>query len=185
MGILNVTPDSFSDGGQFFDARGGRSSTACSWPPKGADILDIGGESTRPYCRSRSTADEELDRVLPVITALRRQLSIPISIDTSKAAVARAGDRRRRRNHQRRDRAATAIREMLDVARQSRRRRVRRCTCRARRKRCRTIRRTTTSSPKCFDYLRQRRDALLAAGIEPARIASIRASASARRTSTI
>jgi dihydropteroate synthase len=88
MGIVNVTPDSFSDGGQFFDA-GVAVAHSLQLAADGADILDIGGESTRPYSEPVA-ADEELQRVLPVIETLTRQLSIPLSIDTSKASVARA-----------------------------------------------------------------------------------------------
>lgn len=88
MGILNVTPDSFSDGGEFFTqedavAQGLRLEEA------GADILDIGGESTRPFSEPVS-AEEEIRRVCPVIESLAKRLSIPISIDTTKAAVARS-----------------------------------------------------------------------------------------------
>ena len=88
MGVLNVTPDSFSDGGQFFDpaaaiARGEELARS------GADMLDIGGESTRPGATPVSEA-EELRRVLPVIETLARRLQIPLSIDTMKPAVARA-----------------------------------------------------------------------------------------------
>jgi dihydropteroate synthase len=88
MGILNVTPDSFSDGGKFFDARAAVA-RALEMERQGADILDIGGESTRPGSVG-VTADEELHRVLPVLRALRGKLKIPISIDTQKAAVAEA-----------------------------------------------------------------------------------------------
>jgi dihydropteroate synthase len=88
MGILNVTPDSFSDGGRFFDfdravARG-REMAA-----QGADILDIGGESTRPGADAVSE-EEEIRRVVPVIERLREELEIPLSIDTYKSDVARA-----------------------------------------------------------------------------------------------
>jgi len=87
MGILNVTPDSFSDGGLFFDHQAaiehGQQLVA-----EGADILDIGGESSRPGAWPVS-AEEELRRVIPVVTALAERVSVPISIDTSKAAVAR------------------------------------------------------------------------------------------------
>ena len=88
MGIINTTPDSFSDGGSFLNpadavAHGKKLVT------EGAEILDIGGESTRPGAESVS-ASEEMDRVLPVIRALRRESEVMISIDTSKAAVARA-----------------------------------------------------------------------------------------------
>lgn len=87
MGILNVTPDSFSDGGFFFDFEAA-SAQALRIISQGADILDIGGESTRPFSEPVSI-DEELQRVLPVIEAVRRVSDIPISIDTTKAEVAR------------------------------------------------------------------------------------------------
>jgi len=89
MGIVNVTPDSFSDGGQFFDSQAAITH-ALRLLDEGASILDIGGESTRPYATPVS-ADEELHRVLPVIEAvLRSQPEAIVSIDTSKAAVAKA-----------------------------------------------------------------------------------------------
>lgn len=88
MGILNVTPDSFSDGGQNFRTDLAVAN-ALQMQADGADIIDIGGESTRPYSEQVS-ADDELDRVLPVIQSLAGKLTIPISIDTSKAVVARA-----------------------------------------------------------------------------------------------
>jgi dihydropteroate synthase len=87
MGIVNVTPDSFSDGGQFNDAAKAIDH-ALRLAAEGADILDIGGESTRPYCEPVK-AEQELDRVLPVVEAVCRQVNVPVSIDTSKAAVAR------------------------------------------------------------------------------------------------
>lgn len=87
MGILNVTPDSFSDGGDFasFEAALAQAERLIA---DGADILDIGGESTRPFAASVS-CEEELRRVIPVIEAVRKKSAIPISIDTTKAAVAR------------------------------------------------------------------------------------------------
>ena len=88
MGVLNVTPDSFSDGGQFFGARSAIE-RAIQMERAGADILDIGGESTRPGSHGVS-ALRELDRILPVLNQLRRHLKIPISIDTQKAEVAEA-----------------------------------------------------------------------------------------------
>jgi dihydropteroate synthase len=88
MGIVNVTPDSFSDGGTHFEA-GEAVDFALQLVEQGAGILDIGGESTRPYSTTVE-AGEELRRVLPVIKRLAAQTAIPISIDTSKAAVARA-----------------------------------------------------------------------------------------------
>ena len=87
MGILNVTPDSFSDGGRF-DSEASAAAQAELLIAAGADILDIGGESTRPFAEPVGE-EEELRRVLPAIRAIRRSHSIPISIDTTKAAVAR------------------------------------------------------------------------------------------------
>src|SRR5260370_33720209 len=88
MGVLNVTPDSFSDGGEFFEpdaaiARGGQIES------EGADIIDVGGESTRPGTEPVSVK-EELRRVIPVIEKVRGKIGIPISIDTSKSEVASA-----------------------------------------------------------------------------------------------
>lgn len=88
MGIVNVTPDSFSDGGQFYDVEAAVAH-GLRLANEGADILDIGGESTRPAA-SPVSPEEELRRVFPVVERLARELTIPISIDTSKAAVARA-----------------------------------------------------------------------------------------------
>ena len=87
MGIINVTPDSFSDGGQCLDAQRAIEH-GLRLAAEGADILDIGGESTRP-CAAPVDAEEELRRVMPVIEALCRQTDLPLSIDTSKAPVAR------------------------------------------------------------------------------------------------
>jgi len=87
MGILNVTPDSFSDGGRFVDLEQALDH-ARRMAAEGADIIDIGGESTRPGALQVS-AQEELDRVLPVVEALVKELDLPLSIDTSKSAVAR------------------------------------------------------------------------------------------------
>ncbi|HJV66457.1 MAG TPA: dihydropteroate synthase [Geomonas sp.] len=88
MGILNVTPDSFSDGNRFFSTESAVR-RALEMEEEGADIIDIGGESTRPKAPAVSL-DEELRRVVPVIEALAGKLSVPISVDTYKAAVARA-----------------------------------------------------------------------------------------------
>lgn len=88
MGIVNVTPDSFSDGGRFLDT-GRAVEHALELIAEGADILDIGGESTRPGAEPVGEA-EELRRVLPVIRAVRSQTKTLISIDTMKATVARA-----------------------------------------------------------------------------------------------
>ena len=88
MGILNVTPDSFSDGGRYLEARKAIA-RGVELAGQGADIIDIGGESTRPGARPLS-APEEIERVVPVVRELRRVISIPLSIDTVKAEVARA-----------------------------------------------------------------------------------------------
>ena len=86
MGILNVTPDSFADGGLFLDP-GAAEAAAIEMEARGADIIDVGGESTRPGS-NMVTVEEELARVQPVLHRLARALRIPISIDTSKPAVA-------------------------------------------------------------------------------------------------
>ncbi len=88
MGVLNVTPDSFSDGGRFLEPA---AAVERAWEiaEEGADILDIGGESTRPGSAG-IPVQEELHRIMPVLEALARRFPLPISIDTSKAAVARA-----------------------------------------------------------------------------------------------
>jgi dihydropteroate synthase len=86
MGVLNITPDSFSDGGQFF-AHDRAVKQALALEKAGADILDIGAESTRPGSAEISVV-EELRRLLPVLQALRGKLKLPISIDTRKSAVA-------------------------------------------------------------------------------------------------
>lgn len=88
MGVLNVTPDSFSDGGKFLDTRKAVAH-ALQMQRDGADILDIGAESTRPGSRGIAAA-EELRRLLPVLEALRKRVKIPVSVDTKKAAVAEA-----------------------------------------------------------------------------------------------
>lgn len=86
MGILNITPDSFSDGGLHFD-RNAAIDRAVRMADEGADIIDIGGESTRPGS-DPVFLDEELKRTLPVIEAISSKLTIPVSIDTYKSAVA-------------------------------------------------------------------------------------------------
>ena len=87
-GIVNVTPDSFSDGGNFVDSAKAVAH-GLRLVEEGADLLDIGGESTRPGADA-VTADEEIARVVPVIVALTKQVSVPIAIDTSKPEVMRA-----------------------------------------------------------------------------------------------
>ncbi len=87
MGVLNVTPDSFSDGDQYF-AQDKAIEHGLEMARDGADIIDVGGESTRPYAKEVSVT-EEMDRVIPVIEALNKELSVPISIDTYKGEVTR------------------------------------------------------------------------------------------------
>ena len=88
MGVLNVTPDSFSDGGEFL-AADKATQRGLQMAAEGAHVIDVGGESTHPGSQP-VTVEEELRRVIPVIENLRQKLDIPISIDTSKAHVARA-----------------------------------------------------------------------------------------------
>lgn len=88
MGILNVTPDSFSDGGRYHDV-GAALERAQGMVDEGAQIIDVGGESTRPGAGGVSI-EEETARVLPVLRALRPRLPVPLSVDTRRAAVARA-----------------------------------------------------------------------------------------------
>src|SRR5688572_22001589 len=88
MGIINVTPDSFSDGGMLFDpARA--IEAGVQMVADGADVLDVGGESTRPGAQALDAA-EERRRVLPVIEGLVRRVNVPVSVDTYKASIARA-----------------------------------------------------------------------------------------------
>jgi dihydropteroate synthase len=86
MGVLNVTPDSFSDGGKFSEPESAIE-RAFAIERAGADIVDIGGESTRPGS-IETPASEELDRILPILEALRGRLKIPVSVDTRRASVA-------------------------------------------------------------------------------------------------
>ena len=88
MGILNITPDSFSDGGVHFD-RSKALHAALQMEEDGADLIDVGGESTRPGSEPVSV-EQEIDRVVPVIMEIRQRSRVPISIDTRKAAVAAA-----------------------------------------------------------------------------------------------
>lgn len=90
MGVLNITPDSFSDGGKYFDSKVKIDQViedAIKMEYDGADFIDVGGESTRPGSES-ITIDEELERVIPVISQLKKKINIPVSIDTYKHEVA-------------------------------------------------------------------------------------------------
>ncbi|MFN0022045.1 MAG: dihydropteroate synthase [Pirellulaceae bacterium] len=167
MGIVNVTPDSFSDGGKFFGPAAAIEQ-GLKLLGEGAAILDIGGESTRPYS-TPVDAEEERSRVIPVVEALHRDRPEAIlSIDTSKAAVARAAI------------AAgaeiindvtglTGDPEMIAVARESQA-----GVCAMHMQGTpQTMQNNPTYTDivaEIYDYLRQRRDALLAAGIERTRI---------------
>jgi dihydropteroate synthase len=166
MGIINVTPDSFSDGGRFREP-GAAIEQGLRLVAEGADVLDVGGESTRPYAQPVG-ADEELRRVIPVVRGLCRQIDVPLSIDTSKAVVAREAI------------AAgaeiindvTGLRgdaEMVQLARQTS---AGVCVMHMR-----GTPQTMQDAPEygdvvedIFEYLRARRDALLAAGIQQQRI---------------
>lgn len=167
MGILNVTPDSFSDGGRF-DTASAAIEHGLRMASQGADLIDIGGESTRPYAEPVDEA-EELRRVLPVVQGLRERLSIPLSVDTSKSSVARE--------------ALAAGAEIInDVTALTGDERMVQVALDTGVAVCamhmpgtpRTMQDNATYTDvvrEVFDYLRQRRDALVAAGIESERIA--------------
>ncbi len=167
MGIVNVTPDSFSDGGRYFDTDAAVAH-AVRLEAQGASILDIGGESTRPGALPVD-ADEELRRVVPVIERLRGRVRTPISIDTTKAVVARAAlaagaeivnDIS----------ALTADPQMIDLVAEAR--------CGVCAMHMRGNPQTMQQNPQyddvveeVFAYLRDARDRLMAAGIDRERIA--------------
>jgi dihydropteroate synthase len=90
MGVLNVTPDSFSDGGRFLDPDDALAQGLALFE-QGADIVDVGGESTRPGDRKALSAEDEIQRVVPLIEALRDRGASALSVDTTKAAVAAGG----------------------------------------------------------------------------------------------
>jgi dihydropteroate synthase len=167
MGVINVTPDSFSDGGRFFAVEAAIEH-GLRLAAEGADILDVGGESTRPDSEPVD-ADEELRRVMPVVEGLCRQTPLPVSIDTSKAAVARAAVAAGAEviNDVT---ALTGDGEMLAVAVES--------GCGLCVMHMQGTPRTMQRAPgytnvvaEVSAYLGQRRDALIAAGIAPERIA--------------
>jgi dihydropteroate synthase len=166
MGIINVTPDSFSDGGKFFDPQRAIEH-GLRLSGQGADILDIGGQSTRPGAEPVS-AQEELRRVRPVVSELCRLASVPISIDTFQPSVAEealiCGAEAIN------DITAFANPEMLKLALSS--------GCGVCAMHMQGTPQTMQVNPEYEDvvvevlqFLRRRRDALVAAGIEPARIA--------------
>jgi dihydropteroate synthase len=167
MGIVNVTPDSFSDGGRFFDVNAAIDH-GLQLASEGADILDVGGESTRPGSMPVDV-DEELRRVMSVIEVLCKNAGVPVSIDTSKATVAQLAI----------DAGAEIVNDvtaltgdpaMIPLAAET--------GCGLCAMHSRGSPRTMQDNPvyadvlaEVLEYLRTRRDALLAAGIEQARIA--------------
>ena len=88
MGVLNVTPDSFSDGGQFLD-EGDALRRAAAMVDAGAHIIDVGGESTRPGAQKISLQDE-LDRIIPVVAGIAKRFDVELSVDSSKPEIMRA-----------------------------------------------------------------------------------------------
>ena len=165
MGVVNVTPDSFSDGGEYFDT-----ASACAHAHRlieeGADILDIGGESTRPGAADVGVA-EELSRVIPVVRALR-DTGVPLSIDTSKPAVMRAAV----------DAGATIVNDVRALQEPDAIAALAGADCGVVLMHMQGTPRTMQAAPHYADvvqevgaFLRQRRDLLVAAGVAPARIA--------------
>jgi dihydropteroate synthase len=162
MGIVNVTPDSFSDGGRFFDAKAAVEH-GLRLVAEGADLLDVGGESTRPGSMPVD-GDEELRRVMPVVEELCKKIEVPVSIDTSKASVARrAIDAGAEIIND--VTALTGDRAMITLAAET--------GCGVCVMHSRGTPRTMQDDPvygdvvaEVLEYLRARRDALLAAGIE-------------------
>ena len=181
MGIVNVTPDSFSDGGQFLDADAAVAH-ALQLVADGADMLDIGGESTRPYSEAGDRRRRAAARAAGDRTACRQSRRSDFDRHQQGGGRPRR-NRRRRRDHQRRhrpDRRSGDDRRWPSRPAPA----CARCTCKARRRRCRTIRRTPTSWPKSANTCASGathwwRPALTASGS-----ASTPASASAKRTST-
>jgi dihydropteroate synthase len=166
MGILNVTPDSFSDGGRFFSQQLAIDQ-ALRMEDEGADILDVGGESTRPYSQEVD-AEEELRRIEPVLEAIVGRLSIPVSIDTSKASVAAAAIQR----------GAEIINDVTGLERDPAMIELARASgagvCAMH---MRGTPQTMQDDPvyddvvaEIFQYLRSRDETLVAAGLDPARI---------------
>ncbi len=183
MGILNVTPDSFSDGNRFATPRLA-AEHGVRLVAEGAHLLDVGGESTRP-ARARARSTRSCDRVLPVVEMLADLVDVPISVDTEQAEVMAA------RSAGARATMVNDVRALRLPGRARRGRRLRRrgcasCTCRARRPRCEDARTTTTSWPRCAASSRDGSAAVRqAAGIDPPTpSSSTRASASARPSTT-
>jgi dihydropteroate synthase len=166
MGVINVTPDSFSDGGEFFSHQAAVDQ-GLQLAAEGADVLDVGGESTRPYSEPVDAA-EELRRVIPVVSDLHEQTDVLLSIDTSKAAVAQEAI----------SAGAEIINDvtglqgdaaMVDIARET--------SAGVCAMHMRGTPQTMQDEPTysdvvedIFEYLKARRDALLASGIQRERI---------------
>ena len=162
MGIVNVTPDSFSDGGQLLRRRRPRSITPCSSPPTAPTSSTSAAKAPGPT-PTPSTPTKNCAACCRSSSGLAGRTDVPISIDTSKALVAAGGVGRRRRDHQRRHRpdrrpddAAAGVAPQAPACAP--------CTCRARRRRCRTIRSTTTSSPRSWRFSASDATLLVAAG---------------------
>ncbi len=166
MGILNVTPDSFSDGGNFYTVQ---AAVDCAkrLEDAGADILDIGGESTRPYSQPVSPTDE-VQRVAPVLERLQGVVNIPISIDTTKASVAQVAVELGARIINDVS-GLEADERMIDVARSTQA-----GICAMHRQGTPQNMQDNPSYENCtleiLDYLRQRDSLLRKAGIDPERI---------------
>lgn len=166
MGILNVTPDSFSDGGNFYTVQ---AAVDCAkrLEDAGADILDIGGESTRPYSQPVSPTDE-VQRVAPVLERLQGVVNIPISIDTTKASVAQVALELGARIINDVS-GLEADERMIDVARSTQA-----GICAMHRQGTPQNMQDNPSYENCtleiLDYLRQRDSLLRKAGIDPERI---------------
>ena len=167
MGVVNVTPDSFSDGGLYLDAGGGDRAWARSWSRDGAEILDVGGESTRPGAEEVGAA-EELRRVEPVVAGAGRTRRT-VSVDTSKARGRRGGARRRGVDRQRRHRAARRSRDG-GALRRARGGGGADAHAGRTRGRCRTTRATTTSSTRSRRSSPSGSSAAVGAGIAEERI---------------
>jgi hypothetical protein len=152
MGIVNVTPDSFFDGGRFLDPKAAIDH-ALRLADEGAEIIDIGGESTRPDALPVSES-EELRRVLPVLDGLSGRLKVALSIDTQKAGVARSGLLSPREHPSSMTSLRTAPMKRCGRSSLSRARVTWRCTCRERPKQCRKSPLTRMSSVRCRRSLR-------------------------------
>ena len=154
MGIVNVTPDSFSDGGRFADTDAAIEH-GLRLVAEGADILDIGGESSRPGAEP-VPLDEELARVVPVVAAWPARIDVPISVDTTKAEVARQAPRGRGARSSTTSPPACGDPDMVGASSATPGPGSCSCTCRAPRRRCSRTRPTRTWSREVRDFLADR-----------------------------